>query len=149
AHTLLLADDSVTIQRVVALTFANEDINVIACGDSDRAMASLRQTRPDIVLADVSMAGQSGYDLARHIKTTPQLNGIPVILLTGALEAVDPARAAEVACDAVLTKPLEPSKVVEQVKQLLSIRTVEVTSEVVSIPPAAVRAPEPVVVEPA
>ena len=51
SHTLLLADDSVTIQRVIELTFADEDIRVIAVGDGQEALARITADRPDIVLA--------------------------------------------------------------------------------------------------
>lgn len=121
SHTLLLADDSVTIQRFIELTFADEDISVIAVGNGDHAIASIRHTPPDIVLADVSMPGQSGYEVARQIKQTPALAHIPVLLLTGAFEPIDQARAAEVGCDGVLTKPFEPHAVIQRVRDLLGL----------------------------
>ncbi len=119
-HTLLLADDSVTIQRVVELTFAGEDISVVSFSDGNRAMASLDSAPPDIVLADVGMPGPSGYDLARHIRQTPSLAHIPVLLMTGAFEPVDQERARDVKCDGVLTKPFEPKAVVQRVRELLT-----------------------------
>lgn len=119
-HTLLLADDSVTIQRVIELTFADEDISVVAFSDGEHAIASLSHTPPDIVLADIGMPGRSGYDVARHIKQTPALWHIPVLLLTGAFEPVDQAKLAEVGCDGVLTKPFEPQFVISRVKELLA-----------------------------
>ena len=91
-HTLLLADDSVTIQRVIELTFADEDIRVVAVSDGDQAIAVLDQTPPDIVLADVGMPGRNGYEVAQHIKDTPRLAHIPVVLLTGAFEPIDQPR---------------------------------------------------------
>ena len=92
-QTLLLADDSVTIQRVIELTFADEDISVVAVSDGDQAIARLDSTPPDIVLVDVGMPGKSGYEVAQHIKHTPRLPHIPVVLLTGAFEPVDQAKA--------------------------------------------------------
>ncbi|HKT81622.1 MAG TPA: response regulator [Vicinamibacterales bacterium] len=120
AHTLLLADDSVTIQRVIELTFADEDIRVVAVSDGSQAIAALDRDRPDIVLADVSMPGQNGYDVARHVRATPSLASIPVVLLTGAFEPVDQAKVAETGCDGVLAKPFEPQMVISRVKELLS-----------------------------
>jgi CheY-like chemotaxis protein len=119
-QTLLLADDSVTIQRFIELTFADEDISVIAVGNGDHAIATIRHSPPDIVLADVGMPGRSGYEVARHVKHTPALAHIPVLLLTGAFEPIDQTRAVEVGCDGVLTKPFEPQVVVRRVKELLS-----------------------------
>src|SRR5436309_5272911 len=118
-HTLLLADDSVTIQRVIELTFADEDITVVAVSDGDQAIARLDSEPPDIVLADVGMPGRSGYDVAQHVKETPALAHIPVVLLTGAFEPVDQVKAAAVGCDAVLAKPFEPQLVIGRVRELL------------------------------
>jgi CheY-like chemotaxis protein len=120
AHTLLLADDSVTIQRVIELTFADEDVQVVAVSDGDEAIARLNKTPPDIVLADVGMPGKNGYEVAQHIKSTPRLSHIPVVLLTGAFEPIDQAKAAAAGCDGVLAKPFEPQLVIGRVKELLS-----------------------------
>ena len=92
-HKLLLADDSVTIQRVIELTFADEDVQVIAVSDGDQAIARLDADPPDIVLADVGMPGRDGYEVAAYVKQSPRLNHIPVVLLTGAFEPIDQARA--------------------------------------------------------
>ncbi|HEX7140816.1 MAG TPA: response regulator [Vicinamibacterales bacterium] len=119
-HTLLLADDSVTIQRVIELTFADEDVQVVAVSDGDQAIARLETAPPDIVLADIGMPGKNGYEVAKYVKQSPKLSHIPVVLLTGAFEPVDQARAAEVGCDGVLAKPFEPQLVIGRVKELLS-----------------------------
>ncbi len=119
-HTLLLADDSVTIQRVVELTFADQDIRVITVSDGDQAIAAVNQHPPDIVLADIGMPGRSGYEVTQHIRATPRLAHIPVLLLTGAFEPVDQARAMAVGCNGVLAKPFEPQLLVGRVKELLA-----------------------------
>ena len=118
-HRLLLADDSVTIQRVIELTFADEDIEVIAVGDGQMAIDRLEADPPDIVLADVDMPKRDGYEVAAYVKTRPKLAHIPVVLLTGAFEPVDEARAAEAGSSDVLAKPFEPQMVINRVRQLL------------------------------
>jgi CheY-like chemotaxis protein len=122
-HTLLLADDSLTIRRVVELTFADQDIRVLAVGDGSEALAALDRTPPDIVLVDAGMPGVNGYQVARHIKDTPQLAHIPVLLLTGAFEPVDNERVDAAGCDGVLVKPFEPQLVVARVRELLGTPT--------------------------
>jgi CheY-like chemotaxis protein len=94
--TLLLADDSVTIQKVVGISFANEDIRIVTVDNGDDAVLRAREIRPDIVLADVVMPGKSGYDVCAALKADPTLAGIPVLLLTGTFETFDEARAARV-----------------------------------------------------
>ncbi len=119
-YTLLRADDSVTIQRVIELTFADEDVTVIAVSDGDQAIERMEASPPDIVLADIGMPGKNGYEVARYIRQSPRLSHIPVVLLTGAFEPVDQARANEAGCDGVLAKPFEPQLVISRVKELLA-----------------------------
>jgi CheY-like chemotaxis protein len=118
-HKLLLADDSVTIQRVVELTFSGEDVQVVTVGDGEQAIARIPVERPDIVLADIGMPKRSGYDVAAFVKGRPDLSHIPVLLLAGAFEPVDDARAQQVKCDGVLVKPFEPQQVVSRVRELV------------------------------
>jgi CheY-like chemotaxis protein len=119
-HTLLLADDSVTIQRVIELTFADEDVQVVAVGDGHAAIARLQaDPPPDIVLADVGMPGPDGYEVATFVQQTPRLRHIPVVLLTGAFEPVDDARARAAGTAGVLVKPFEPQMVIARVRELL------------------------------
>jgi CheY-like chemotaxis protein len=121
-HKLLLADDSVTIQRVIELTFADEDVQVIAVGNGQQAIERAERDRPDIVLADVGMPERDGYDVAAFIKGNPALAHVPVVLLTGAFEPIDETRARAVGCDGVLVKPFEPQMVISRVKDLLAGR---------------------------
>jgi CheY-like chemotaxis protein len=121
-HKLLLADDSVTIQRVIELTFADEDVQVIAVGNGQDAIDRVQRDPPDIVLADAGMPERNGYEVAAFIKGQPQFAHIPVVLLTGAFEPVDEARAKSVGCDGVLVKPFEPQMVIARVKDLLAGR---------------------------
>ena len=64
---LLLADDSVTIQRVIELTFADENVQVVAVGDGKEAIDRVRTDPPDIVLADIGMPERDGYEVAEFI----------------------------------------------------------------------------------
>ncbi len=116
---ILLADDSVTVQKVIELTFHDEGMDVIAVSDGQEAIDCLERERPDIVLADVSMPERDGYAVAAFIKATPSLAHIPVVLMTGAFEQIDDARARDVGCSGVLNKPFEPQMVIALVRQLL------------------------------
>ncbi|HAK54518.1 MAG TPA: hypothetical protein DCP38_03395 [Acidobacteria bacterium] len=120
AHRLLLADDSVTIQRVIELTFTEEDVTVTAVGDGQQAIDQIRAEPPDIVLADVGMPEKTGYEVAEFVKGDPLLSRIPVILLTGAYEPVDEERAKRIGCDGHMVKPFEPQMVINRVRDLLA-----------------------------
>lgn len=121
-HKLLLADDSITIQRVIELTFADEDVQVIAVSNGQEAMERVQRDRPDIVLADVGMPERNGYEVAAFVKGNPATAHIPVVLLAGAFEPVDEGRARSAGCDGVLVKPFEPQIVISRVKELLAGR---------------------------
>jgi CheY-like chemotaxis protein len=114
-----LADDSVTIQRVIELTFAEEDVRVVTVGDGQSAIDRLEANPPDIVLADVDMPKRDGYEVAAYVKSRPKLAHIPVVLLTGAFEPIDQARASAAGSSDVLAKPFEPQMVINRVMQLL------------------------------
>lgn len=119
-HKLLLADDSVTIQKVIELTFADEDIEVVAVNNGRQAIEMIPHEKPNIVLADVGMPERDGYEVAAFIKGRPDLAHIPVLLLTGAFEPVDEGRARAAGCDGVLVKPFEPQMVINRVKDLIA-----------------------------
>lgn len=104
---LLLADDSITIQKIVALTFAEEGIEVIAVSDGAEAIEKLEETSPDVVLADVFMPRMNGYQVCEHIKQTERLRHIPVMLMVGSFEPFDEVEARRVGADDILTKPFQ------------------------------------------
>lgn len=145
AYKLLLADDSVTIQRVIELTFADEDIKVAAVGDGQQAIERIEADPPDIILADIGMPKRDGYEVAGYVKSRPKLAHIPVVLLTGAFEPIDQARATSVGCDAVLAKPFEPQVVINRVKQLLGANAAGPSHRAAVTVPAS-RVAEPAVV---
>jgi DNA-binding response OmpR family regulator len=118
---LLLADDSITIQKVVNLTFADEGIEVIAVGDGDSAMRKFDDFIPDLVMADVNMPGMNGYEMCHIIKNNEETNQIPVILLVGSFEPFDEAEATRVGADDYLTKPFQSIRqLVNKVTDLLN-----------------------------
>ena len=116
---ILLADDSITIQKVVNLTFADEGIEVIAVSNGDMAERRLDEVKPDLVLADIFMPGKNGYELCEAIKQNPKFRNVPVVLLVGAFEPFDQAEARRVRADAHLTKPFESRTLVETVRRLI------------------------------
>lgn len=121
---LLLADDSVTIQKVVNLTFADEGIEVITTGDGNSAMEKLREIKPDLVMADVNMPGLNGYQICEQIKHDEATSATPVILLVGSFEPFDEARARAAGADDYLTKPFQSIRqLVSKVTELLEIET--------------------------
>jgi CheY-like chemotaxis protein len=142
--TVLLADDSLTIQRVVTLTFANEDVTITSVSDGDQAVESLSRTRPDLVLADIAMPGRSGYQVVEFVRSQPELSSLPVLLLAGAFDHIDEEHIRTVGADGVLTKPFEPAALIGQVKHLLLVGRPDPAAQDLQVPtrtPIAALAP--------
>ncbi|MHA7839209.1 MAG: response regulator, partial [bacterium] len=118
--TLLLADDSVVIQKLVGLSFANENVKIVATDNGDDAIAKAREVIPDVVLADVVMPGRSGYEVCEEIKQDARLAHVPVLLLTGTFEAFDEGRARQAGADGQITKPFEAQALVERVNEFMN-----------------------------
>jgi CheY-like chemotaxis protein len=116
---ILLADDSITIQKVVELTFSDGDYEVIAVNNGAKAIAKLGEVRPDIILSDIIMPEKNGYEVCEFVKSHPEYRNIPVILLTGTFEPFDPDRADKAGCDAVVTKPFESQSLIHKVEELI------------------------------
>jgi len=120
--TLLLADDSVTIQRVVALTFADQPVRLVVAKDGQDAINRMTSDRPDVVLADTNMPCVDGYEVARWMRQQPHLSAVPVLLLAGATDPVDEQRLYDSGANGVLEKPFEPTHVISRVKELLGMK---------------------------
>jgi CheY-like chemotaxis protein len=120
-HKLLLADDSITIQKVVNLTFADEGIEVISVGDGNSAMEKFAEFTPDLVMADINMPGLNGYEICERIKGNEATRRIPVILLVGSFEPFDEQEAQRVGANDYLTKPFQSIRqLVSKVSDLLN-----------------------------
>jgi CheY-like chemotaxis protein len=115
---LLLADDSITIQKVVGITFANEDYKVTTVDNGEDAISKARELRPDVILADVVMPRKNGYEVCEAVKADPGLRHIPVLLLAGTFEAFDEARARQARADGHIAKPFESQALITKVKEL-------------------------------
>lgn len=107
---LLLADDSVTIQKVVDLTFVDEGMQVVTVSDGEQAVRKLEEFAPDIVLLDVFMPKLNGYQVCERIKRDERFRHIPVMLLVGSFEPFDLEEARRVGADDYLTKPFQSIK---------------------------------------
>ncbi|HEV2905181.1 MAG TPA: response regulator [Pyrinomonadaceae bacterium] len=118
---LLLADDSIAIQKVIDLTFTDEGMEVTTVGDGRDALEKLNQFTPDVVLADIYMPGVDGYELCKFIKEDERFRGVPVMLLVGSFEPFDEAEAKRAGADDVVTKPFQSIRdLVSRVGSLVS-----------------------------
>lgn len=120
--SILLADDSLTIQKVIELTFSDTDYELTTVSNGVEALAAVARSRPDLVMADVVMPGKNGYEVCEAIKSDPALADVPVILLSGTFEPFDRDRAERARANAIVTKPFDSKNLLVQVEALLQSR---------------------------
>jgi CheY-like chemotaxis protein len=148
AKRILLADDSLTIQKVVELTFSDADYDLVCVSNGQRAIEKVAEQAPDLILADVVMPEKNGYEVCEAIKANPATARIPVVLLSGTFEPFDRDRAERLGCDAIVSKPFDSQQLLRQVEDLLSRAPQDVPSAstmaipIMTNPPAPAAEPE-------
>ncbi len=116
---LLLADDNPTNRRVVELTFAMEEMDVVAFSDGESALEYLRRGSADVALVDLSLPGMDGYSVCRNLKSDARTAHISVLLLVGRFDEFDQELAEQVGYSGHLTKPFQTNDLVEMVDRAL------------------------------
>ncbi|MGZ3708565.1 MAG: response regulator, partial [Bdellovibrionota bacterium] len=106
---LLVADDSLTIQKVIRLALSNEGYEIQAVSDGNDAIQQIALFRPDVVLIDVSLPGKSAFEVKRAINEQGDLEEVRFVLMSSAFEKVDEPQAEEVRFHGRLTKPFDPA----------------------------------------
>ncbi len=144
AKRILLADDSLTIQKVVELTFSDSEYDLVCVPNGQRALDRVQEQQPDLILADVVMPEKNGYEVCEAIKANPATARIPVILLSGTFEPFDRDRAERLGCDAIVSKPFDSQQLLRQVEALLARDPRDVPSaSTMAIPTMPAAAPPP------
>jgi len=116
---ILVADDSITIQKIVSMAFANEDVEVEGIGNGKEAFDKIPDFKPDIVLADVDMPGLNGFELSQKIKSTPDLASIKVLLLASDFEDFDEENFKKCLAENHISKPFKSDNIVQMVTRVM------------------------------
>jgi len=116
-HKVLIADDSLTIQKVIKITLANEPFELSDCADPDALANVVRETAPEIVLLDFNLSeNKTGYDLCREIKQiNPQIG---VLMLFGTFDTIDEELLLECGCNYHIVKPFDGNKFINLCRAL-------------------------------
>ena len=118
---LLLADDSITIQKVVGIIFASEEYDLTVVDNGAAALEKARQALPDAMLVDALMPGKTGYEVCQEVRCDPHLQKVPILLMTGAFEPFDEEKARQCGADGYIAKPFESQQLVDSVKRLIEV----------------------------
>ena len=117
---ILLADKSITIQKVVEMLFSGRDYEVACVSDGDTALNEAARVVPDVVLADVDLPRVDGYSLAARLKQTPELARTPVILMMSRDDTYDAAKGKQAGILDHIAKPFESQELIGKVKKALA-----------------------------
>ncbi|MDD5287484.1 MAG: response regulator [Desulfuromonadaceae bacterium] len=118
---LLLADDSITIQKVIGIIFGGEDYSLTVVDNGKSAVEKANELNPDVLLIDALMPGMSGYEVCEAVRAIPALAAKPILILTGSFEPFDEEKAKECGADDFLAKPFESQQIVNKVKELAEL----------------------------
>lgn len=118
ASTLLAVDDSVTMRKVLEITFASPDFRIVTANSPDAALQKLKADKPDLVIADGTLEPKNGYDLCKEIKRLSP--GTPVLYLSSKQNPFDATKGAGAQVDDHMDKPFDTQQMIDKVKRLLS-----------------------------
>ncbi len=118
---LLLADDSITIQKVVSIIFSSDEYDLAIVNNGTGALEKAAEIVPDVMLVDTLMPGASGYEVCEKIRRDQALRHIPILLLTGAFEPFNVEKASESGADDFISKPFESQILIDKVHSLIEL----------------------------
>ncbi|MBI2605662.1 MAG: response regulator [Deltaproteobacteria bacterium] len=120
---LLVADDSVTIQKVIKLALASEGYDILAVSDGKEATRAIQEERPDIVLIDIALPGSDAFAVKRAADEDPSFSGTAFVLMVSAFERLDEKKISEAVFHGRLIKPFDPGHLRKIVSQALGAAT--------------------------
>lgn len=118
---VLVADDSITIQKVIGIIFGGDEYSLTIVDNGKSAVDKAHEINPDILLIDALMPGMSGYEVSEAVRSTPALAAKPILILTGSFEPFDEDKAKKCGADDFIAKPFESQQIITKVKELLEL----------------------------
>ena len=118
---VLVADDSITIQKVIGIIFGGDEYSLTVVDNGKAAVDKAREINPDILLIDALMPGITGYEVAEMVRSTPSLATKPILIMTGSFEPFDEEKAKRCGADDFIAKPFESQQIITKVKELLEL----------------------------
>ena len=117
---ILLADKSITIQKVVEMLFSGRDYEVTCVSDGETALSEAARVNPDVVLADVDLPRLDGYAFSGRLKQAPLLAQTPVILMMSRDDVYDTNKGKQAGIIDNIAKPFESQELISKVKKALA-----------------------------
>jgi len=121
APTIVVAEDNADQRALYVTLLTGVGYRVMEAADGNEAVEIVRRERPGLVLMDVTMPGTSGWNAVRTLKEDPQTRAIPIIVVTGLASAWDRDASMASGCDEYLAKPVQPVRLLEEVRKFLPL----------------------------
>lgn len=118
-HTVLLVEDTLTDREVVTQCLRRSGLNVMTATSCEDALDQLQRQRPDVILLDVVLPGQSGFEFCRTLKDEPKTSAIPIVIYSTKDTDLDKFWGMRQGADAYLSKPIDQEELVRTVKQVI------------------------------
>ena len=119
---VLVVDDTANVRELIRVNLTLEGFVVRMASDGQEALDLVSELLPDLITMDVVMPRVDGLTAVIRLKTNPATASIPIVMVTARAQTADRDRARKAGVDAYLTKPFEPSELIETVRNLLDDR---------------------------
>jgi len=119
SKTILVIEDQEDNRRIMHDLFTSKGYEVIEAVNGIDGVAVAETYHPDLILLDIQLPGIDGYEVTRRIKTNPEIQRIPIIVVTSYALSGDDVKAFEAGCDAYVAKPFSPRDLLAKVREYL------------------------------
>jgi CheY-like chemotaxis protein len=120
APTVLVVDDSDVIRSLIVLNLELEGFDVYEARDGQECLDVVERVAPDLVTLDVAMPRRDGFSTLEALRANPATAAIPIVIVSARAQGADLTRGAELGVNAYLTKPFEPSELIQAVRSLMT-----------------------------
>lgn len=118
--TVLVVEDSMTEMQLITGYLKSAGLNVVTAQSGEEAQVKLSAETPDLIVLDVILPGQSGFELCRELKADPRTSQIPVVICSTKDTEVDKMWGNLLGANAYIPKPVDPNAFMMTVRQLIA-----------------------------
>jgi two-component system cell cycle response regulator DivK len=116
---ILVVEDQEDNRRIMRDLLTSAGYEVIEAVTGEEGVAAAETHRPDLILMDIQLPGLDGYEATRQIKANPDLEHIPIIVVTSYALSGDDVKAFEAGCNAYVSKPFSPRQLLAKIREYL------------------------------
>lgn len=115
-YTVLAVDDNLLNLKLIEKALSKEGYKIFSADNGPDARAIALKEKPDLIILDIEMPGENGFDVIKKLKDSAQTNAIPVIFLTGVIEVDSKLKGFDMGAVDYITKPFHPLEVLARVR---------------------------------